>query len=279
MKQFRLKDKISPYLDGIRLKKTIGFVPTMGSLHKGHESLINIAKSHCDIVVCSIFINPTQFNDKEDFDRYPRKMSLDIERLKSVNCHILYSPEIKDIYSKNEGVKSFDFEGLDRYMEGIFRKDHFNGDATVINKLFKIINPDKAFFGEKDLQQLQIIRHITKKLHLNVEIVGCPTIREDSGLAMSSRNKLLNNIDSKKAAFIYHCLQKIKDNSNKKTVQELKIMIVNEFESNKDFVLEYCEVVSLSTLQPVNSILSRGNNAACIAASINGVRLIDNIIF
>lgn len=278
MKQFRLKDKITPYLDSIRLSKTIGFVPTMGSLHNGHESLINIAKSNCDIVVCSIFINPTQFNEKEDFERYPRKMSLDIERLEAINCHILYSPEVKDIYSKNEGAQSFNFGGLDRYMEGRFRKGHFNGVATVIKKLFKIIKPDKAFFGEKDLQQLQIIRSITNKLNLNVEIIGCPTIREDSGLAMSSRNKLLNNIDSKKASFIYHCLQTIKDNSNKKTIKELKMMIVNKFEK-KDFVLEYCEIVSLSTLQPIDSILSSGNNAACIAVSINGVRLIDNIIF
>ena len=192
MKIFTLKSELKSYLNGIRKDKIVSFIPTMGCLHDGHLSLIQKAKQSSDIIVCSIFVNPTQFNNPSDLEKYPRTTNRDINILTEKKCNILYLPEASDSFVENEKVKQFDFDGLDKFMEGSSRKNHFNGVATIVEKLFKIVNPEKAFFGEKDLQQLQIIKHISKKLQLSIEIIGVPTFREKSGLAMSSRNQLLS---------------------------------------------------------------------------------------
>jgi len=279
MKIFSLKSQLQLYLNRIRKDKIISFIPTMGSLHEGHMSLLENAKQNSDIVICSIFVNPTQFNNRSDFQKYPREQDIDINILTENKCDILYLPDESDLYEHNEKAKHFDFDGLDMFMEGVGRKGHFNGVATIVEKLFRIVNPEKAFFGEKDLQQLQIIRHITKKLQFSIEIIGVDTKREKSGLAISSRNKLLLPEDLKKAAIIYKTLKFIKKNSSNFTLDELKKLSIDKFTLQKDMTLEYLEIVSLEKLQPVSEILDKNENAACIAASIDSVRLIDNIIF
>jgi len=277
MKIFHQKTELKSYLNKSRDEKTISFVPTMGSLHDGHLSLIKNAKDNSDIVVCSIFINPTQFNDPKDLEKYPVTTEKDIQLLISENCDVLYLPEVSDLYSENEKTKHFEFNGLDNFMEGSFRKGHFDGVATIVEKLFRIVNPDIALFGEKDLQQLQIIKYITKQLDLPIIIIGVPTKREVSGLAMSSRNKLLSVTDKQIATIINETLLFIKENSDKYTLEEIKQISVDKLNKNTD--LEYLEIVDLETLSPISEFQGKNKNAACIAASISSVRLIDNIIF
>lgn len=279
MKTFTLKSELKSYLNGIRKDKIVSFIPTMGSLHEGHLSLLQKAKESSDVVICSIFVNPTQFNNSSDFEKYPRTTEIDINILTEKKCTILYLPEASDLYQENEQAKQFDFCGLDNFMEGEGRKGHFNGVATIVEKLFRIISPEKAFFGEKDLQQLQIIRYISKQLQLPIEIIGVPTKREESGLAMSSRNKLLSEKNLQKATLIYHILRYIKENSDNFTVDQLKKVAIEKFSYQTDITLEYLEIVSLKTLQPISEFRIKNKNAACIAASISSVRLIDNIIF
>jgi len=279
MKTFTLKSELKSYLNGIRKDKIVSFIPTMGSLHEGHLSLLQKAKESSDVVICSIFVNPTQFNNSSDFEKYPRTTEIDINILTEKKCTILYLPEVSDLYQENEQAKQFYFDGLDNFMEGEGRKGHFNGVATIVEKLFRIISPEKAFFGEKDLQQLQIIRYISKQLQLPIEIIGVPTKREESGLAMSSRNKLLSEKNLQKATLIYHILRYIKENSDNFTVDQLKKVAIEKFSYQTDITLEYLEIVSLKTLQPISEFRIKNKNAACIAASISSVRLIDNIIF
>ena len=279
MKIFTLKSELKSYLNGIRKDKIVSFIPTMGSLHEGHLSLLQKAKENSDIVICSIFVNPTQFNNSSDLEKYPRTTDRDINILTEKKCTILYLPEVSDLYQENEQVKQFDFGGLDNFMEGEGRKGHFNGVATIVEKLFRILAPEKAFFGEKDLQQLQIIKYISKQLQIPIEIIGVSTKREESGLAMSSRNKLLSEKNLQKATLIYQTLQFIEENSGNFTLVELKKLAIERFSNQIDLNLEYLEIVSLEKLQPISEFRNKNENAACIAASISSVRLIDNIIF
>ena len=277
MKIFHQKTELKSYINKNREEKTISFVPTMGALHEGHLSLIKNAKDNSDILVCSIFINPTQFNDPKDLEKYPVTTEKDIQLLISENCDVLYLPEVSDLYSETEKTKHFEFNGLDNFMEGAGRKGHFDGVATIVEKLFRIVNPDIALFGEKDLQQLQIIKYITKQLDLPIKIIGVPTKREVSGLAMSSRNKLLSETDKQIATIINETLLFIKENSDKYTIEQIKQISVDKLNKNTD--LEYLEIVDLETLSPISKFQGKHKNAACIAASISSVRLIDNIIF
>tara|TARA_Y100001954_G_scaffold233354_1_gene286487 strand:- start:1281 stop:2120 length:840 start_codon:yes stop_codon:yes gene_type:complete len=279
MKIFKLKEELKSYLNTQNDKKTVSFVPTMGALHNGHLSLISKAKQNSDLVVCSIFVNPTQFNNSEDLETYPRTLDEDLTVLIDINCDVVYLPEVSDLYHENEKVKKFHFNGLDKFMEGRGRQSHFNGVATVVEKLFRIVNPKKAYFGQKDIQQLQIIKHITKQLDLDIEIIGVPTKREVSGLAMSSRNKRLSESDLKKATLIYKTLLFIKENASKYSVEDLKEISIEKFQKHVELDLEYLEIVALENLQPIKKYNEKGHNAACIAVSISSVRLIDNIIF
>ena len=279
MKIFKLKSDLQSYLVDLRDRKTISFVPTMGALHEGHMSLIESAKQNSDIVICSIFVNPTQFNKPDDLLKYPRNNEVDIQILEDFDCDVLYLPEVIDLYNNNEKAKVFDFNSLDKFMEGSGRKGHFNGVATIIEKLFRIIKPNIAFFGLKDLQQLQIIKHITKQLSLPIEIIGVKTKREKSGLAMSSRNSLLSEIEKGKSMLISETLHFIKDNSTILSIDELRNQSIKKFKNQNFLDLEYLEIVSLNTLQPISKLGDKTTNAACISASISSVRLIDNIIF
>ena len=199
---FKKKKELADYLLSQK-KHPIGFVPTMGSLHQGHLSLINHSKKRCHITVCSIFVNPTQFNNINDFKKYPQNIENDLKLLDAAKCDIVYTPKYNDVYKENEKVKNYEFNGLERNLEGKHRPGHFNGVATIIEKLLMIIKPDYAFFGEKDLQQLLIIQLLVKRTGMNVEIVGCSTTRDKNGLALSSRNNLLSKKDLLYSSIIY----------------------------------------------------------------------------
>ena len=276
---FKTKNELSSYLSHLPAKTSIGFVPTMGALHKGHLILIERAKTDCSVVICSIFVNPAQFNNKEDFDKYPNSITKDITQLEKINCDVIYTPAVSDLYAENEQIKHYDFDGLDKPMEGKFRKEHFDAVATIIEKFFEIIAPKKAYFGQKDLQQLLIVKSLTKKRNLPVEIVEIPTIREENGLAMSSRNNLLNKKQLETASLIYNSLIFCKENKELHSIGKLKTLIQRNFAEQNDVRLEYVAFVDASTLQSISKFQEKDKNAICIAAFVGNVRLIDNIIF
>ena len=275
---FKTKSDLSSYLS-ILNDSLIGFVPTMGALHKGHLSLLRQAKKQSSMVVCSIFVNPTQFDSKEDFNRYPDTLSDDITKLEKINCDVLYVPAVSDLYAIDEKAKHFNFNGLDNVMEGKFRKGHFDGVATIIEKFFNIIKPHKTYFGQKDLQQLLVVKSLTKQLNLPIEIVSVPTIREENGLAMSSRNKLLNAKQKLVASMLYESLAFCKANKDTLKIRELKTHLEKQFSEQLEVDLEYLEFVDANNLHPITVFKENDNNAVCIGAYVGGVRLIDNIIF
>ena len=272
--------------------KSIGFVPTMGALHQGHISLINAAKSESDVVVCSIFVNPTQFNDLNDLAKYPRTIDVDSQLLEAAGCDILFSPEVAEMYSEaelelkrqkkedkswSEG-KAVDFGSLAMVMEGAQRPGHFNGVAQVVSKLFRIVVPQKAFFGQKDFQQLAIIRSMVKQLDMPIEIIACPIVREANGLAMSSRNERLTKDEREQASAISRALFKVKDLYSIKNVEQLKALVENEINLVPQLELEYFDMVDAQTLQPHTSFSQAKSAVACIAVKIGHVRLIDNVL-
>ena len=227
--------------------KTIGLVPTMGALHQGHLSLINQSKNENNITICSIYVNPTQFNRSEDFDNYPNTISEDINLLEKINCTYLFLPDLKEMYP-NKTILKFDFGSLESAMEGAHRPGHFNGVALIISKFFNIINPDNAYFGQKDYQQLAVVRQLTKDLFFNVKIRSCPTIREESGLAMSSRNKRLSKTDKIEAAKIYEALLLTKDMCKKNQPIENILDRVETLFDNTSIELEYLEIATQKLL-------------------------------
>jgi pantoate--beta-alanine ligase len=277
MQDFTTKTELVAYLSKITKEKTIGFVATMGALHQGHLSLIEESNKKCDITVCSIFVNPAQFNNANDLVNYPNTINADLEKLERLACDAVYIPAIEDLYEKGETAKEFDFGSLTTSMEGEFRPGHFNGMTTIVEKLFNIIQPTIAFFGQKDLQQLQIVKALVRQMKSTIKIEGVPTIREENGLAKSSRNKLLSERAKKETSLIYSCLNYCKNN-NKKEITELKYYIQNQFDQHKNLKLEYAEIVALNTMQPIEKWGGENESAICIAAYHSGVRLIDNII-
>jgi len=278
MKIFETINQTKNHLKEIRGKgKSIGFVPTMGALHEGHLSLIRAATKENDIVVCSIFVNPIQFNNKNDLEKYPHEFESDINKLQKEKCDLVFHPSVEEMYPEPV-TEVFDFGGLDKVMEGKFRPGHFNGVVTVVKRLFEIVEPERAYFGLKDYQQLVIIHKITKDNNLSVEIVPCSTIREDDGLAMSSRNKLLSEVERKQASEIYDILKTVKVQSGYTPISELKQSVKKFFNKNKFFKFEYFEIVDMYSLKPLRNWAESKNAAACIAVYIGNVRLIDNII-
>jgi pantoate--beta-alanine ligase len=257
---------------------SIGFVPTMGALHEGHLSLVKQAVADTDIVVVSIFVNPTQFNDPKDLERYPRNLDADLKLLGKTGCHIVFVPGVKDIYPEPDNRK-FNFGLLETVMEGKHRPGHFNGVAQVVSKLFEIVNPNKAYFGLKDFQQLAIIKNMVAQLKLPVEIIPCPIVREESGLAMSSRNELLSAEERKNAAQISETLFKAKELAAGKSVNELKNWIVETINKNKYLTVEYADIVDDIQLQSVKNWDENVVKVCCVAVFCGKVRLIDNIVF
>jgi pantoate--beta-alanine ligase len=255
----------------------IGFVPTMGALHEGHLSLVEKAKKENDIVVVSIFVNPTQFDNADDLTNYPKTLEKDLSLLKAANCDIVFTPTPEEIYADNIQSQSFDFDGLEFQMEGKFRAGHFNGVGTIVERLFKVVKPHKAYFGEKDFQQIQIIRKMVQKRKLTVQIISCPIHREKDGLAMSSRNTRLTTAQRAAAPFIYETLKKAKTLFGTKNAAEVIKWVENEFKNHPLFNLEYVEIADEETLLPVETKNSTKKYRAFIAVFAGKVRLIDNI--
>ena len=259
------------------VKSSIGFVPTMGALHKGHLSLIEESKKNNDITIASIFINPTQFDKKGDLENYPRTLENDLILLKNLACDIVFTPSISELYNKSIVANSFDFDGLENNMEGSHRKGHFNGVGTIVKKLFEIVMPTNAYFGEKDFQQLQIIRKMVEKNHFPVTVVGCPTLREENGLAMSSRNKLLTEEEKQQASIIYEILNDVVKKTKSQSIEEIKEWVSNQFKNHPLFDLQYFIIAEEKTLKSVSIISQNKPQRAFIAVTIKNIRLIDNI--
>ena len=257
--------------------KTIGFVPTMGALHLGHLSLIEKAQKKNDIVVVSIFVNPTQFDNVEDLKKYPKTIENDIKLLQSVSCAILFSPSVEEIYSKNITSEKFDFDGLEHQMEGKFRDGHFDGVGTVVKTLFEIVEPNRAYFGQKDFQQLQIIKKMVKKNRIPIKIKGCPIFREEDGLAMSSRNTRLSENQRQISPFIFKTLQEVKKKFRTKSVTEINEWVAKKFKKQPLLKLEYFTIADEKTLETAETKESNKKHRAFIAVFAGEIRLIDNI--
>ncbi len=270
--------EIQQILSDIRKSgKSIGFVPTMGALHNGHLSLVKKCKEQNDICVVSIFVNPTQFNDKNDYQKYPRTIERDSQLLESCGTDILFCPSEKDIYPETDN-RIFDFGVLDKVMEGKFRPGHFNGVAQVVSRLFNIVKPGIAYFGEKDFQQLAIVRDLVKQLDIPVKIVGMPILREESGLAMSSRNERLTKKQRQNASAIYKALVDSLENP-KEEVETVKQKVYGNINRVEDLNVEYFDIVDGHTLQPVINWEDTDYAVGCIAVFCGDVRLIDNITY
>lgn len=256
--------------------KCIGFVPTMGALHEGHLSLVGQSRKVCDFTVVSIFVNPTQFNNPSDFTNYPIRMDEDKAMLESAGTDVLFLPSVQEMYPQKD-TREFDFDGLDLVMEGKFRPGHFNGVAQIVSKLFDAALPDKSFFGQKDFQQLAIIRHMTTSLNYPVEIMACPIIREPDGLAMSSRNLRLSPGQRKKAVLLSQALL----DAHKLAVEgsspaEIKEYVRSLFASDPEYHFEYFEIVDTHSLRELASLDESSDRTACIAVYVGEIRLIDN---
>jgi len=276
---YRTKEDLTGHLNLLRReKKSIGLVPTMGALHQGHSSLVEKAKTENEVVVVTIFVNPTQFNDPGDLDTYPRTLDRDLEKLLKLESDLVFVPSVKEMYPE-EDDRVFDLDPLDKVMEGKHRKGHFNGVAQIVSKLFLLIGPHRAYFGQKDFQQLTIVRRLTEVLNLDIHIVACPIVREKDGLAMSSRNQNLSKEERKQAPFIYETLKQALKKKKELNVIELKAWVSDRFQQKADFDLEYFEIVEDKELKPVLSWDEKVNKVACIAVQIGSVRLIDNLNF
>lgn len=255
----------------------IGFVPTMGALHEGHLSLIKASRDHSDITVCSIFVNPTQFNDPKDLERYPRTPEKDAQMLEKAGCDILFLPSVKEIYPEPD-KRVFDFGPLDKVLDGAYRPGHFNGVGQVVSIFFDIVKPDKSFFGTKDYQQLLIIKELVKQLKLNIEVVGCPIFREPDGLAMSSRNMLLGPEERKAASLIPIVMKEAKLLKEAgKSIDEIRQFVIKKFNQNPICKLDYYEICNASTLSPLDSLNKGVKSISLIAVFVGKIRLIDNL--
>ena len=281
---FKRKTDLKKHLDLVRKNnKSIGFVPTMGALHQGHLSLIQAAKKETDIVVCSIFVNPTQFNDPKDFEKYPVTIDEDIKKLNTVSTDILFLPSVEEMYPDglNGQQLHYDFGDLENVLEGAFRPGHFQGVGIIVHKLLDIVQPDQLFMGQKDLQQCLIVRQLLRLIHSNAKLVVCPTQREPDGLAMSSRNTRLSPAARKKATAIYQALLKIKENFGKDLLFLEHAREAFDFLKKEGFEPEYVDIllVDNGSIQRLDQPPAENTTVvAAIAAWLDGVRLIDNMI-
>ena len=269
--------QLRSYLAVSRSKgKSIGLVPTMGALHEGHASLVERSIKENEVTIVSVFVNPTQFNDKGDLERYPRTLEADCQLLERLGADCVFAPTVEEVYPEPD-TRQFDFTPLDKVMEGIYRPGHFNGVAQIVSKLFIYVEPDRAYFGEKDFQQLAIIREMVRQMNFDLEIVGCPIVREQDGLALSSRNALLTLEQRHTALAISKSLFTSVDYAKSHSLTETKQMVENSIAATDGLELEYYEVVDGNTLQPVSSWDDADYIVGCITVYCGKVRLIDNI--
>jgi pantoate--beta-alanine ligase len=274
-KQFDLKVHLN---SNATKNTTLGFVPTMGALHDGHLSLIAQSLKENEYTIMSIFVNPTQFNNATDLEKYPRTLEADVEKLQALSDKIIiYAPTVDDIYEGKTVSQAFDFDGLENQMEGKFRPGHFDGVGTIVKRLFEIVNPTNAYFGEKDFQQLQIVKKMVEKQKLAVKIIGNPIYREANGLAMSSRNERLTLNERNKAAIIYKILNLAKEKFKTKSANEVKVWVENSILSQTDYKIDYFEIADESTLLTCKRKIKTKKYRAFIAVFVNEIRLIDTI--
>ena len=279
MYRFETIATLRQYLNSIRSEQTIGLVPTMGALHEGHITLIETARRENDVVVSSIFVNPAQFNNPDDLARYPRTLEEDCQKLEAAGCNVVFAPSVSEMYPEPPTLR-LNFGELETIMEGAFRPGHFNGVGIVVAKLFNIVQANRAYFGQKDLQQVAVIRRLIRDLSFPVELIRCPIIREADGLAMSSRNRNLSPDERAQAVALFEALtlaHELITEGHSST--QAKAAVTGFFASNPNFRLEYVEVVNADTLQLANEVLAPGQTAICLAAHLGKVRLIDNLIF
>ncbi|MEY8020626.1 pantoate--beta-alanine ligase [Muriicola sp. SD30] len=257
---------------------TLGLVPTMGALHEGHLSLVEKALAENERIVVTIFVNPTQFNNAEDLRKYPKTLKADLALLEVLSGNItVFAPAVEELYSEDIASKQYSFDGLDKVMEGEFRGGHFNGVATIVEMLFDLIRPDKAYFGEKDFQQLQVVTRLSESLPFKVEVIGCPIVRETNGLALSSRNRLLSEQMRKKAGLIYRTLKEVKRMFGTENATTISKYVSSVFASEQDMKLEYFQIADVQTLTPMIRKQKNRKYRGFIAVYAEGVRLIDNI--
>jgi pantoate--beta-alanine ligase len=256
--------------------KHIGFVPTMGVLHKGHQSLVEKSIENNDFTVVSIFVNPTQFNKEEDLKKYPKTLEADLALLKNVGCDFVFIPSVEEIYDQHVVSKSYFFGGIENQMEGEYRTGHFDGVATIVQAFFEIIKPNTSYFGEKDFQQLQVVKKLAEIENLPVDVIGCPIFRENDGLAMSSRNVRLTKEQRAEVPFIYQTLKKAVSLTKIKSVKEIYEFVKNEF-ATTSLDLEYFTIAEEITLEEVLEINLGKKTRAFIAVNAGAIRLIDNL--
>lgn len=261
---------------GSRDRSGIGFVPTMGALHAGHRSLVERARRECATVVVSVFVNPTQFNDKTDLKNYPRTPEADLRLLEEVGADYVFMPSVEEVYPEPD-TRTFDFGMIDKVMEGATRPGHFNGVAQVVSRLFDLVKPAKAYFGEKDFQQIAVIREMVRQLRIPVEIIPCPIVRGEDGLALSSRNTLLDTDHRTAAPYIYKVLKAAVEKSHQTTPDQLAAWVTAQVESNPLLKVIYFQVVDAATMQQVRTWEESPVIQGCIAVQAGDIRLIDNI--
>ena len=254
-------------------KKSIGLLPTMGALHKGHLSLAKRAKAENDVLICSVFVNPIQFNNKEDLEKYPRDLERDIKLLEEINCDVVFAPSAEEVYAEDPEF-TYSFGSLENVLEGPQRPGHFNGVATIVHKLFNWSKADKAYFGEKDFQQVAIVKDLVRQFSIPIEIVECPIYRDEDGLATSSRNVRLSPEARAIAPKIHEILLKSASLMKTLSISQVKGYVEGEFKMRKEFTLEYFEIVDAKTLQPVK-VKGDNKTVGCVAVWLDGVRLID----
>ena len=279
MEIFKTKKPLLDFVERQKeMGKRIGFAPTMGALHQGHISLYAQARKENDLVISSIFVNPTQFNNPQDLGKYPRNIEKDIQLLEESGfVDAVYIPEVSDIYPEVLESKEYDFDGLENEMEGKFRPGHFNGVGTVVEELFRQVKPDNGYFGDKDYQQLAIIKKLTDKLKLPIKIHGVPIFREKNGLAMSSRNQRLSAKEKGSAKIIYETLVKVNDWFRVITIPEINDRVQEIFDDQPGMKLEYFEIADEATLKQTDFFYKDKNYRACIVVFVGDVRLIDNM--
>lgn len=275
---FNRQADLKAHLATLRQPHSVGFVPTMGALHDGHLSLLETSLKHNQVTVISIFVNPTQFNNPEDLAKYPRTIEADVAKITALNpAIIVFAPTVNDMYGGQTVSEHFDYDGLENQMEGRFRPGHFDGVGTIVKRLFEIVAPDNAYFGEKDFQQLQIVKKLVSKYKIPVNVVGCPIYREANGLAMSSRNERLSSAERAEAGFIYRALLQAKESFIDGNIDAINLQVAEAFNDHPDFELEYFEIADEATLEPATEKLAGKTYRAFIAVFVNKIRLIDTI--
>lgn len=276
MKSFKTQSEIKSYLTSLERERIkVGLVPTMGALHEGHLSLIEASKQSCDLTAASIFVNPTQFNNPDDLLKYPKPIEKDMEMLIEAGCDVLFYPDVEEMYQKNE-VWNYQVGFLNTILEGAFRPGHYEGVTQIVYKLFDLVKPDKAFFGQKDYQQFLVISKMNDDFKMGIDLIACPIVRENDGLAMSSRNIRLNAQERKSALTLYQSLKFIKDNYQNLSLSEL-LEKAEEFYHNDELLnLEYLKICNINTLEELQEKTSTA--IALVACSVGQTRLIDNVI-